>query len=119
MSRPGSTKVRRACFDAHKWADELGKIWLTCHICQEPIDPAREKWDAEHVIRRVLSNDDSTANVMPAHKDGCHKEKTARDISENAKGIRVRDRHFNIKQSNGFGWNRRFKKKISGEVVER
>jgi hypothetical protein len=92
---------------------------LTCHICSLPIDPVREKWEAEHVLRRALKGDDSPGNILPAHKEGCHAEKTKKDIAENAKGTRVRDRHFNIKRSPGFGWNKRYRKKISGEVVER
>ena len=103
MTRPSSTKVRRECFDAHKWTDPVtGRIMLTCHICGLPIDPVREKWEAEHVIRRVLSNDDSTANVKPAHPNGCHSAKTKIDNAENNKGKRVRDKHFNIERKAGF-----------------
>ena len=118
--RPSSTKTRRECFDRCKWTDPVtGRIMLTCHICGLPLDPARTKWEAEHVKRRALNGDDSPANILPAHEEGCHEEKTKADIRDNAKGKRVSDRHYNIKQSSGFGWSRRFKKKISGEVVER
>lgn len=100
--RPNSTKVRRECFDAHKWTHPVtGRIMLTCHICKGRIDPARDRWEAEHQTRRILSEDDSAANVLPAHVD-CHKPKTAQDISENAKGKRVRDKHFNIRRKSGF-----------------
>lgn len=117
--RPSSTKLRRECFEAHRFADpQTGRWLLTCHLCKLPFNPAVVKWDAEHVVRRILSEDDSTANVLPAHYE-CHKPKTARDVAENAKGKRVSDRHFNIKQSSGFGWNKRWRKKINGEVVER
>lgn len=118
--RPSSTKLRRECFDRNKFTDPLsGRIMLTCHICGLAFNPATTKWEAEHVSRRALKGDDSPSNILPAHKADCHSEKTRKDISENAKGIRVHDRHFNIKQSSGFGWNKKFKKKISGEVVER
>lgn len=121
-SRPSSTKVRRECFDAHKWTDKLtGRVMLTCHLCKGPIDPVRDRWEAEHTIRRVLSKDDSTANVLPAHY-ACHKPKTAKDVQENAKGKRVRDRHFGIARPSGsFAGSRtsKWKKKINGEVVER
>lgn len=88
-------KARRECFEAHKWADDAGKIWLTCHICKGLIDPAREKWEAEHVIRRILKADDTPSNVWPAHVK-CHAVKTVEDVKENAKGKRVHDRHFGI-----------------------
>ena len=101
-ARPNSTKLRRECFDAHKWADPVtGRTMLTCHICKGSIDPAREKWDAEHVLRRVLSNDDRVSNVLPAH-EGCHDTKTRQDVSDNAKGKRVRDKHYNITRKEGF-----------------
>ena len=117
--RPSSTKLRRECFDRWKYVDEFtGRTLMDCHLCGTPIDPAKNPtgWEAEHVIRRVLSRDDGADNIRPAHTE-CHKPKTANDNRENAKGKRVSDRHFGIKRS--MGWNRRFKKKISGEVVER
>lgn len=88
-------KARRECFDAHKWADDGGKIWLTCHICNGRIDPARERWDAEHVIRRSVGGSDKPSNVWPAHEK-CHRVKTVDDVRENAKGKRVHDRHYGI-----------------------
>lgn len=95
--RPSGAQVRarRECFESHKWADNGGKIWLTCYICGGNIDPAREKWEAEHVIRRSLKTDDTPSNVWPAHP-ACHKPKTAEDIKENSKGKRVSDKHFGI-----------------------
>lgn len=100
--RPNSTKLRRAVFDRWKWTDPVtGRIMLTCHICTLPIDPAREKWDAEHIVRRVLSNSDCVENVMPAHVS-CHGQKTRRDNSETAKGKRVHDKHYGITRKQGF-----------------
>ena len=101
--RASSVKIRRACFDRNKWTDQLtGRIMLTCHICKLPIDPAREKWDAEHVIRRVLTRSDDPSGILPAHTSECHSEKTKNDNRENNKGQRIRDRHYGIKQSKGF-----------------
>ena len=103
MTRPrNSLKTRRECFEVHRWFDHLGRARLTCHICLQPIDPAREQWDAEHVIRRVLKPSDSPEDVLPAHAKSCHPEKTAIDNRETAKGKRVRDRHFGIKRAKGF-----------------
>lgn len=94
--RASSTKTRRECFDANKRVDENGRIYLVCWLCGGRIDPAREKWDAEHPTPYANGG----TEVLPAH-EGCHDPKTARDISEIAKGKRVRDRHFGIKRSSG------------------
>jgi len=55
----------------------------------------------------------------PADARELPRGEAARDVAENAKGKRVSDRHFHIKQSRGFGLSRRFKRKIDGTVVER
>lgn len=120
--RPSSTKLRRQCFDNHKYTDALGRIRMDCHLCNLPIDPVRDEWEAEHVLRRALGGElvpdiDGEGNVQPAHVD-CHNRKTKVDVRENAKGKRMSDRHFGIKRSRGFG-NSRFRKKVSGEVVRR
>lgn len=101
-ARPNSTKVRRECFDRNKFTDPVsGRVLMTCYLCGLPIDPIRQKWDAEHVVRRVLSNDDGPGNVLPAHVE-CHKPKTADDIREHSKGVRTRDKHFGIVRKQGF-----------------
>src|SRR5690349_18565878 len=96
-----TTKYRRDCFDAHKKVDETGRIYLVCYLCKGRIDPARDAWDAEHTKRKTLGGSDSPENVWPAHK-GCHQPKTARDLTENAKGKRVSDKHFGIVRKKGF-----------------
>jgi 5-methylcytosine-specific restriction protein A len=110
--RPSSTRVRRECFEANKWTDETGHIWLTCHLCGGRLNPATERWDAEHPTPHANGG----TKVLPAHVS-CHKEKTGNDVSEIAKGKRQYDRHFGIDRPSG--WNRRWKKKLNGEVVER
>lgn len=88
------SKYRRDCFETHIKYDETGPF-LVCHLCGGRIDPAREPWEAEHSLRRTLGGSDAPANVLPAHKT-CHRDKTNVDISSNAKGKRVRDKHFGI-----------------------
>jgi len=95
------SRARRDCFDAHKKVDETGRIYLVCYLCSGRIDPAREKWEAEHTLRKTLNGSDHPSNVLPAH-EACHKPKTAKDIAENSKGKRVSERHFGIKRSRGF-----------------
>jgi 5-methylcytosine-specific restriction protein A len=59
-----------------------------CHLCGEKIG-AGEPWDDEHVIDRWTSGDDSLANRRPAHRDTCHKAKTAADAAPRAKIKRI------------------------------
>lgn len=113
--RPASAALRRLCFETHKRVDFAGRIYLLCHICKGPIRPASEPWEAEHIQRRVLSNDDSASNLAPAHVK-CHREKTRTDVAENAKGKRSSDRHFGIRRR---GWGGKVRKKMSGEIVEK
>lgn len=103
MTAPrNSVKIRRACFDAHSWADPLsGRIMLTCWICQGPIDPVRQKWEAEHSVRRSVGGSDDPSNVLPAHTE-CHAPKTRLDNITTAKGKRIRDKHFGIVRKQGF-----------------
>lgn len=114
-ARPSSTKLRRICFEAHKIQGPHG-LHLLCHICGGVIWPAKNAWEAEHVLRRCLSNDDSATNLRPAHVK-CHKVKTAADVSENAKGKRVADKHHGIKAKKS--WGGKWKRKMDGTVVER
>lgn len=79
--RPTITTAQRVeCWD------KSGGI---CHICRLPIDPRKEKWEAEHVIPLALGGAKAWPNLRPAHVD-CHKEKTAQDKGDIAKAIRRR-----------------------------
>ena len=112
--RPSSAKLRRECFDANKLEGPHG-LHLLCHICGGVIWPTKDQWECEHVMRRCLSGDDSASNLKPAHVK-CHREKTKDDVSENAKGKRVSDKHFGISRKKP--WSK-FKKKMDGSIVER
>lgn len=120
--RPSSTALRRACFDANKKADSAGRFYLVCHICSGPIWPQKgDAWEADHVLRRVLSEDDSTENLKPAHVK-CHREKTKDDIRENAKGKRVRDKYMGFRRptrSMPGSRNSPWKIKLNGTVERR
>ena len=109
--RPSSTKSRRECFNAHKQKDANG-VYLICHICQGRIDPLRESWEAEHTIPHAFGGED----LRPAH-ESCHRVKTSnQDIPAIAKSKRVSEKHFGIKKK---GWGGKYRKKMSGEIVER
>lgn len=97
-----STKARRLCFEAHKVVYASGKVRLECHICKVYMDPVRDKWEADHIRRYAEGGEDHPANLWPVCVH-CHKRKSAKDTSDIAKGKRVRDKHFGIKQR---GWHR-------------
>lgn len=84
-------RQREDCFDA------AGRV---CHICKLPIDPLKDRWEAEHIIPRALKGADTYPNLRPAHKR-CHDEKTKADIPAIAKAVRVAQRHVGITQPKG------------------
>ena len=91
-----------------------------CHICGEKIQIG-EAWEAEHKIALRISDDDSDANLAPAHKH-CHKPKTKTDAGLIAKVKRVHAKHIGahrpkatIPGSKASGW----KRKIDGTMVRR
>ena len=114
--RPSSTKVRRECFDYWKRLDEAGTPYLVCYMTGARIYPSRgDQWEAEHSVRRSSGGSDKPPNVKPVLVSA-HKPKTSSDITENAKGKRVAEKHFGIKRK---GWGGKYRKKMNGEVVER
>lgn len=117
MTPRNSVRDRRECFDRNKRTDHLGRIVLDCWICGGVIHPAMENWECEHPTPHALGGKET----LPAHPH-CHKPKTAKDITAIAKGKRVKDRTFGIKQTAGTmpgGRKSKWKKKMSGEVVPR
>lgn len=77
--RPAMTKRRRL----EVWQAREG----TCYLCKRKVK-ATEPWDVEHRIAWALSKDDSLANLEVAHREGCHKAKTAKDIAAITKAKR-------------------------------
>lgn len=72
--------------------------------CGVEFNPAQEKWRADHGARWAEGGKDVPENLWPiltscdAGIDG----KAAEDTRQVAKGKRVRDKHFGIKQKSGF-----------------
>lgn len=89
-----TTRIRRNCFDYWKTKD----LKLVCYRCSSIMDPARQQWEAEHELVRAHGGSDDPPNVKPVCIP-CHKAKTKTDKGRIAKGVRQRDRHFNIKRS--------------------
>lgn len=120
--RGNSTKIRRQCFEAHRYRHPLtGRTVMDCHICGGVIDPAAgDTWEAEHVLPHNVGG---TA-VAPAHagKNSCHAEKTAQEASVRAQVKRGAERHFGVKRSSRpmpFGRNSPLKRKLNGQIVQR
>ena len=91
-------KAKRECYLEHKKEDGS----LECYLCQGRIDPAREEWDADHVVPHTFGGSDTAAdNVRPAHKS-CHQVKTAQDVSDNARAKRLHDKHHGIIKKKGW-----------------
>ena len=64
-----------------------------CHICGQAIDGTRDRWEAEHIVPYALTRDDSDENLAPAH-ERCHAVKTAQDVPQIAKAVRVAAKHI-------------------------
>lgn len=79
QKRPAMTKKRRM------------EVWVVrngiCYLCKCKVKAA-EEWDVEHRIPWALSHDDSLANLEVAHREGCHRAKTAKDVGAISKAKR-------------------------------
>lgn len=93
-----------------------------CHICGQKIQGGYERWELEHVIPLELGGEDDDENTRPAH-EACHREKTAKDVAQIRKAQRLERRTQGIgktvQRPLPGGRGSRWKKKVSGEVVER
>ena len=92
-----------------------------CHICTRKI-LVGEKWEADHVEEIADGGENRESNMKPAH-DWCHGVKSSENHSKRAEGKRHRAKQAGIKRQsrNSFPTNKdgKWKKKVSGEVVER
>jgi hypothetical protein len=106
MTRPASTKVRRECF--HYWRYNTRHGWrMRCGghsnrkvegCCGKIINPANEKWIADHEILHTYGGSDDPPNVRPMCI-ACEKVKTSGDIKFVAKGKRQSDSIYGVRQS--------------------
>lgn len=97
--------------------DHLG----ICHICGARIDGVREPWHLDHIIPLALGGEDTEANLAPVHAK-CHATKTKGDVKTIAKAKRVHAKHHGAREAKSplpGGRRSRWKRKITGEVVER
>ena len=106
-----STLQRAKLFEAHHGL---------CHLCGEKIGVG-EAWEIEHIIPVAMGGEDEDDNCAPAHVK-CHAAKTKKDRAQIAKANRVRAKHMGAHRPKSVipgSRSSRFKRKISGEVVER
>lgn len=100
-------RVRARVFERHG-----GK----CHISGRKIT-ASDKWDCDHVIAIINGGENRESNLAPALRDK-HREKTKADVAEKSKVARVKAKFLGTyPKSRSFKSN--FKRKVSGETVER
>jgi hypothetical protein len=84
-----------------------------------------KRWQIDHTIPDALAIDKSRPLTAADGKllglECCHKPKTARDVGVIAKARRQEARNLGLRKRSSFpcGKDSPFKKKISGEVVER
>lgn len=86
-----------------------------CYLCSGKIQVG-EAWDIEHIVPWELTRDDSDDNLRLAHV-ACHKVKTADDVRAIRKADRIKAKHIGAVKPSGF--NRKWKRKMNGEVVPR
>lgn len=77
-------KVRQRVFD---------RAGGKCHLCNQPIQTDKQKWDLDHVVALINGGENAESNLKPAHRD-CHKEKTRADVAEKVKVAAIRQRHI-------------------------
>lgn len=96
-----------------------------CHISGRKIMPG-DAFDYDHIVALVNwtgeGHGNRESNIAPALRDK-HKEKTAADVAEKSRARKVKAKHLGLrpKAKAIIPGSRasKFKKKISGEVVER
>lgn len=91
----------------------------TCHLTGRQI-AAGEPWELEHIKALILGGEHRESNLAPALKDA-HKRKTAMEMKVKAKIDSVAKKHLGIRKAATIqgSKNTRFKKLITGEVVDR
>lgn len=93
-----------------------------CQVTGRKIGPA-DLWDLDHEIALINGGEHRENNLRPVLRHGAaHRLKTATDMKTKAKIARVQGRHLSLSKSRALlpgGKASKWKKKISGEVVER
>ncbi|GGB00024.1 hypothetical protein GCM10011491_30330 [Brucella endophytica] len=90
-----------------------------CHLTGKKIQPSDE-WDLDHRLALILGGEHRESNFYPALRDA-HRKKTASEMTVKSKIANVRKKHLGIGKEPTMPGSRnsRFKKLITGEVVDR
>ncbi len=88
--------------------------------CGTPLSPGKIDYEYDHRIAAGLGGDNSLDNCVVLLR-GHHREKTKYDIVQIAQAKRRERRHAGIRKQSKWpcGKNSKWKRKVSGEVVER
>jgi hypothetical protein len=92
---------------------------MDCHVGKHPIDPVRDKWRADHIRRWAEGGEDTPENLWPICLKCDVEEKAPDDTREVAKGKRVYEQTYGIRQSKGSFRNSKWRRKVNGETVPR
>jgi 5-methylcytosine-specific restriction enzyme A len=90
-----------------------------CYLTGKEIVPG-DDWEIEHKHALILGGENRESNLAPALTEP-HKRKTAVEMKVKAKIDRLAKKHRGIKKPSRFPGSKdsRFKKLITGEVVDR
>ncbi len=88
-----------------------------CHLTGRKIDPVRDAWDLDHRVSLILGGEHREANLFPALKEP-HRKKTAAEVAVKSKIARTRKKHLGIKSDKAGGFNKRFRRKMNGDIVD-
>jgi len=88
-----------------------------CHLTGRKIDPVSDAWDLDHRVSLILGGEHRESNLFPALKEP-HRKKTAAEVAVKSKIARTRKKHLGIKPDKAGGFNKRFRRKMNGDVVD-
>ncbi len=93
MTQPVTRKLAVYCLlyrlaHASNYDITTGKCVLICKECGLPIEPGQDI-QFDHIHADVFDGPNEYQNLRPMHRN-CHKRKTKRDITANAKIKRIR-----------------------------
>ncbi len=92
-------------------------------VCCEGCDLVlgKKPYHIDHTIPEAMVTDKTRPLTINDGKllgwDCCHKPKTAEDVGDIAKVVRISNRHLGIKKPSV--WQSKYKRKVSGETVLR
>ena len=104
-------RIRLRVFEAHAGI---------CALTGRKIQPG-DKWDIDHKQALILGGEHRETNLQPVLNEA-HKVKTAEDVKQKARDMRVRKKHLGIQQTKvamPFSKQSKFKRKLNGQIVPR